>query len=215
MPSIKVLIVHDQAIMLDGIRAILSTHDDIEVVGEAPDCSRAMEKALELAPDMIIMDITSCSIIGLEVIDRLVEKNINSKVLLLVEQDDNAQMAAALKAGVAGCLSKAARGTELIAAIRTIHGGESFIHPSLVDYLVSDYRTRSSDQDKKERLTPREKEVLQLVASGYSSREIVDKLNISLKTVQGHRARIMAKLKIHNRADLIKYAIRQGLVSLG
>lgn len=193
---------------------MLGAYDDIEVVGEAPDCSRALEKALELEPDMIIMDITSCSIIGLEVISRLAEKNIESKVLLLVEQEDTAQMAAALKAGAAGCLSKAARGAELIAAMRTIHRGESFIHTSLVDYLVSDYRTRSFDQEKKEQLTLREKEVLQLVASGYSSREIVDKLNISLKTVHGHRAKIMAKLKIHNRADLIKYAIRQGLVSV-
>ena len=214
MGSIKVLLVHEQAIMLDGIRALLGAYDDIEIVGEAPDGDGAIEKARELAPDILIMDFATAGVVGLEVIGRLAEKDIKSRVLLLVEQDDIEQMASALRAGAAGCLSKAARGAELIAAIRSVYRGESFIQPSLVANLVSDYRSRILGQDKKEQLTPREKEVLQLVASGCSSRDIVEKLHISLKTVQVHRARIMAKLNIHNPADLIKYAIRQGLVSL-
>ena len=214
MGSIGVLLVHEQAIMLDGMRALLSAYDDIEIVGEALDGGRTIEKAQELAPDMIIMDITTAGVVGLEVIGQLAEKDVKSKVLLLVEQDDVEQMASALKAGAAGCMSKAARGSELITAIRTVYRGESFIHPSLVANLVSDYRSHILDQDKKEQLTRREKEVLQLVANGYYSREIKEKLRISLKTVQGHRAKIMVKLKIHKQADLIKYAIRKGLVSI-
>jgi DNA-binding NarL/FixJ family response regulator len=163
---------------------------------------------------MLIMDYAPAGAVGLGVIGRLAAKGIKSRVLLMVDQDNVEQMTSALKAGAAGCLSRAARGVELIAAIRSVSRGESFIQPSLVANLVSDYRSRVVGREKKEQLSRREKEVLQLVASGCSSREIVTRLHISLKTVQVHRARIMAKLNIHNPADLIKYAIRQGLVSL-
>jgi DNA-binding NarL/FixJ family response regulator len=214
MGAMRVLLVHDQAIMLDGFRALLRAYDDIEIVGEAGDGHHALEKARQVAPDIVIMDIASAGVAGLEIVGRLAEKDIGARVLLLIEQNNVEQMVSALRAGAAGCLSKGAHGDELIAAMRCVHRGEAFVDPSLVTDLVADYRTQVLGRDRREPLTPREKEVLQLVAGGDSSREIVAKLHISLKTVQVHRARIMTKLNIHNRADLIKYAIRHGLASL-
>jgi two-component system response regulator NreC len=212
MESIKVLLVHDQTIMRDGFRALLNGHEDIQAIGEATECRETLVKVKELAPDIIIMDMTMC-VSELEVIRRLARVRNKGKVLLFIEQDNADQMEFALRAGAAGCLTKGARGEELIEAIYSVYRGESFIHPSLVNRLISDYRSRICG-DRSDQLTQRQLEVLRLVAGGYSSREIVEKLKIRLKTVNGHRAKIMAKLNIHNRAELIKYAIRKGIASL-
>lgn len=213
MGSIRVLLVHNQVIMLDGLRAMLDGREDIRVVGEAADGREALARAKELAPEIIIMDMTEPGASGLGVLGQLTQENNKSRVLLFIKQNDADQMESALRAGAAGCLTKGARGEELIEAIHSVYRGESFIQPALVTRLVSDYRSRIRSE-RPDRLTQRELEVLRLVAGGSSSREIVEKLNIRLKTVNGHRANIMAKLNIHNRAELIKYAIRRGLASL-
>ncbi len=213
MSKIKILVVDDHAIMRDGIRALIDLHDDIEVVGEASDGKEAIEKVRELAPDVVIMDIAMPGMDGLEAARRIRKRNPEVKVLVLTQHDHKEYVLSAIKVGVAGYLPKRAVSSELVSAIRAVHRGESFLYPSAATALIQDY-LRKGEVEPYDYLTEREREILKLIAEGHTSREIANKLYISLKTVQGHRAKIMEKLDIHNRTELIKYAIRKGLVSM-
>ena len=212
MQTIKILVVDDHAIMRDGIRALLNLHDDIEIVGEASEGKEAVQKAEELAPDVIVMDIAMPGMDGLEATRRITKKNPAVKVMVLSQHDNKEYILSAIKAGVVGYVPKRALGSELVSAIRTIHQGESYLYPSAAAAVISDY-LKGSAKEPYDRLTAREREILKLIAEGYTSREIADKLFIALKTVLGHRTKIMEKLDLHNRSELIKYAIRKGLIS--
>ena len=214
MDKIKVLLVDDHAIMRDGIRALLSIHDDIEIAGEASEGKEAIEKTQQLSPDVIIMDIAMPGIDGLEATRRIKKLNPKTKILVLSQYDNKEYVTSAIKAGASGYLPKRALGTELITAVRGIFRGESFLHPSVATALIEDYQQQAKEEDPYESLTPREREILKLLAEGKTSREISDSLFISQKTVLGHRSHIMEKLDLKNRADLFKYAARKGLVSL-
>lgn len=210
---IRVLVVDDHAILREGIRSLLSSHDDIEVVGEAADGREAVELTQKLKPDVVLIDIAMPLMDGLEATRRITKEDIGTKVLILTQYDNKEYVLSSIRAGSAGCLPKRAVASELVMAIRAVHRGESFLHPSAATVLITDYM-KSVEKDSFEQLSDREREVLKLVAEGHTNREIAALLNISVKTVLGHRTNLMEKLDIHNRTELIKYAMRKGLIAI-
>ncbi|MBI2288616.1 MAG: response regulator transcription factor, partial [Chloroflexi bacterium] len=198
MEKIKILVVDDHTLMREGIRALLSLHDDIEIVGEASEGKEAVEKARELTPDVVVMDIAMPGMDGLEATRRLRKKNPTVKVLVLTQHDNKEYILSAIKAGADGYVPKRALGSELVSAVRTVHKGGSFLYPSAAAVLIEDY-LRQVEEEPYDKLTAREREILQLIAESNTSREIAEKLFISFKTVLGHRTRIMEQLSIHNR----------------
>ena len=213
MEKITVLIVDDHAIMRDGIRALLSIHNDIEAIGEAAEGREAIEKVRELVPDVVIMDIAMPGMDGMEATRRIVKEKPKVKVLVLTQHDNKEYVLSAIKSGATGYVPKRALGSELISAIRAVYRGDSVLYPSAAAALIEDYRLRA-EADPYDRLTAREREILKLIAEGHTSQKIADMLVISLKTVLGHRTKIMQKMDIHNRTELIKYAMRKGLISM-
>ena len=214
MDKIKVLLVDDHAIMRDGIRALLSLHDDIEIVGEASEGQEAIEKTQDLSPDVVVMDVAMPDMDGLEATRRIKKQSPKVKVIILTQYDNKEYILSAIKAGAAGYVPKRALGSELVSAIRAVNRGESFLYPSAAAALIDDYRRQAKTADPYDQLTPREREILKLIAEGHTSREIADTLFISLKTVYGHRTKIMEKLGLRNRTELFKFAVRKGLLTL-
>jgi DNA-binding NarL/FixJ family response regulator len=213
MKKITVLIVDDHAIMRDGIRALLSVNEDIEVIGEAAEGREAIKKVQELSPDVVVMDIAMPGLDGMEATRQITKGNKKVKILVLTQHDNKEYILSAIKAGATGFVPKRALGSELVSAIRDVNRGDSVLYPSVASALIEDYRKRT-DMDPYDRLTAREREILRLIAEGHTSQEIADMLVISLKTVLGHRTKIMEKLDIHNRTELIKFAMRKGLISI-
>lgn len=213
MEKIKILVVDDHTLMRDGIRALLSLSNDMEIIGEAADGREALEKVQELSPDVVVMDIAMPVMDGLEATRRIKKKNPKVKVLVLTQYDNREYILSAIKAGADGYVPKKAAGSELASAIRAIHRGDSFLYPSAAAALIKDY-LRQAVEEPYDRLTSREREILKLIAEGHTSKEIADMLFISLKTALGHRTKIMQKLDIHNRTELIKYAMHKGLVTM-
>lgn len=213
MDKIKILLVDDHAILRDGIRALLNLHDDMEVVGEASEGKEAIKKTQDLAPDVVIMDIAMLGMDGLEATRRIGKKSPQTKVLVLTQHDNREYILSAIRAGAAGYVPKRALGSDLVAAIRAVYTGNSVLYPSAAAVLIQDY-LRQAQKEPYDRLTDREREILKLIADGHTNQEIADMLFISVKTVLGHRTKIMEKLDIHNRTELIKYAMRKGLISM-
>lgn len=214
MARVRILVVDDHAIMRDGIRALLSLDDNVEIVGEAAEGREAVEKAQQLAPDVIVMDIGMAGMDGLEATRRITKKNPKIKVLVLTQHDNKEYVLSTIKAGAAGYVPKRALGSELVSAIHAVHRGDSFLYPSAATVLIQSFRQLPKELDSYEKLTAREREVLKLIAEGHTSREIAEMLFISPKTAMGHRMKIMDKLDLHNRSEIIKYAMRKGLVSM-
>jgi two-component system response regulator NreC len=217
MERIRVLLADDHAVLRAGLRALLGVEPDMEVVGEADNGEDAVRKAGELQPDVIVLDITMPRLNGLDVIARLRSLGIASKILVLTMHDEEQYLLQVLRAGGSGYLLKAAADTALMEAIRTVHRGEAFLYPSATARLLEDYRDRRSDDgsDGFDSLSDREREVLVLTAAGYTNQEIADKLIISAKTVDTYRSRIMEKLRLHHRSELVKLALRHGLLKAG
>ncbi len=215
MNKIQVLLADDHSIMREGIRALLALQEDIEVVGEANDGREALAKANDLLPDVVVMDIGMPHLDGLEAARRICKHQTKTKILMLTQFEDRDHVLASVKSGASGCLSKRAIASELVSAIRAVHQGNSFLHPSVAKLLIDEYVHCTADETEPyERLTDREREVLKLLAEGRTNREIAGMLIVSVKTVLAHRSRIMEKLDIHNRTDLVKYALRKGLISV-
>lgn len=215
MKKIRVLIADDHAIMREGIRALLSLHDNIDIVEEASNGRETISKVSELTPDIVLMDIAMPFMDGLEATRRIKKASPKTKVLVLTQHDNKEYIVSSVRAGAAGCISKKMASSELVSAINAVHRGDSFLDPSAAKLLIDDYLQRADgEMDPFERLTNREREVIKLVAEGRTNREIADLLRISVKTVLGYRTRIMEKLGIHNRTELVKYAIRKGLITV-
>ena len=185
MNKIKVLLVDDHAIMRDGIRAILSLHDDIDIVGEASEGQEAIEKTRELSPDVVIMDVAMPDMDGIEATRRIRKESPNVKVIMLTQYDNKEYVLSAIKAGAAGYVPKRALGSELVSAVRAVNRGESFLYPSAAAALIDDYRRQAKTADPYEQLTPREREILKLIAEGHTSREIADKPFYQLEDSHG------------------------------
>lgn len=215
MSKIKVLVVDDHAMFREGIRSLLAGYDDIEILGEATDGKEAVEKTCHLTPHVVLMDIAMPVMSGLEATRRIQKECSNAKVLVLTQHEDSEYILSVVRAGAKGYISKTATASELVSAIRTVHRGESYLYPSAATALVGEYlKQAGGEKDEYERLTDREREILQLVAEGRTNREIANKLFISVKTVLRHRTNIMEKLGFHNRTELIRYAMSKGLIEM-
>ena len=215
---IRVLLVDDQAMFREGVRSLLEGEPDLEVVGEVEDGRQAVQTALTLAPDVVLMDITMPQLDGIEATRQIRSQNDAIKVLILTMHDNEDVFFRSISAGASGYVLKRSGGVELMSAIRSTHEGHSYLSPLLAKALMSDYLQRGErGQDgtaQGRRLSGREQEILKLIAEGHSSREIAEMLDLSVKTVHNHRTRLMTKLDIHRNTDLVKYAIRLGMVQV-
>lgn len=215
MSRIRVLIADDHAILREGVRALLALADDIEVVGEASDGQQAIEECRRLEPDVLLVDVAMPGLGGLEATLAVRRDLPDVKVLVLTQYDDREYVSRFLKAGVSGYVLKKAAGSELAAAIRAVHRGGLVLDPAIArDALAEPSRAADAGRDPYETLTDREKQVLKLVAEGRQNKEVADVLGISVKTAMSHREHVMEKLGLHSRTDLIKFALRRGVIKV-
>jgi len=215
--KIRVLLADDHAIIRAGVRMLLETQPDMEVAGEAEGGVDAVRLTAELQPDVVVMDLSMPDMDGFEATRRIKQKSPGIAVLALTMHDSEEYFFEVLKAGASGYVPKKAAPTDLVAAIRAVHSGGVFLFPTVARSLVSDYLKRvesGGERASYDGLTDREREVLKLIAEGHTNQEIADRLVISSKTVERHRANIMDKLNLHSRTDLVKYAIRKGLIDV-
>ena len=213
--TIKVLIADDHQIMREGLRSLLEKEIDIQVLGEAEDGRMIQRMAQELLPDVIIMDVAMPDMNGIEATRQIVAQLPGVKIIALSMHDDRRFVLNMLKAGAAGYMLKDCAFKDLAKAIRVVMSHKTFLSPEVADIVVKDYlcATQPAEASVFNLLSPREREVLQLIAEGKTSALIGESLHISIKTVETHRQQIMVKLKIRSVAELTKYAIREGLTS--
>ncbi len=217
MQKIKVLVVDDHTIVRDGISALLALAGDIEVVGEATNGSEALKKVSDLNPDVVLMDVAMPVMGGLEATRRISKEFPRTRVLVLTQYDDKEYFFTVIESGASGFISKAAASSELTAGIRSVYRGDSYLSPSVTRLLVENYQQTAGErtnQDPYSHLTGREREVFKLLAEGHSTQEIAEMLVITPKTVEGHKTNLMAKLGVHNRVELVKYALRKGIITI-
>ena len=217
MNKIKVLIVDDHALVRDGIRALLSLVADVEVVGEAANGKEGLEKVKELSPDVVLMDLAMPVMSGLEATRRIHKEFPRTRVLVITQYDDSEYVIPVIEAGASGFVTKMMAFSELTSAIQAAYRGDSFLSPTAAAALVEEYQHRASidgEKDSYQQLTDREREVLKLIAEGHTAREIAGMLVVSPKTVEWYKTSLMHKLNIHNKTDLIKFAIRKRVITL-
>jgi DNA-binding NarL/FixJ family response regulator len=213
--SIRILLADDHGIIRQGLCSLLEKQPDMEVVGEAEDGQKALELVRQLAPDVVIMDITMPNLNGVGATSQITKEFPGVKVLALSIHSNKRFVADMLRAGASGYILKECLFDELIEAIRTIISGNIYFSPRITDVVVDDYVDHLSEaMEPTKPLTDRERQVLQCVAEGRSVKDIAIQMHLSIKTVEFNRRQIMKKLKIHSIAELTKYAIREGLTSL-
>jgi DNA-binding NarL/FixJ family response regulator len=208
---IRILICEDHALFREGLRAILRAQPRLEVVGEATQGREAVERALRLRPDVVLMDLEMPEMSGLEATRRIVAEARGVKVLMLTLYDDEEVVASCLDAGAAGYFVKDGPATQLVYAIEAIHEGKKYLSPGALTKVV-EYGRRKPTRTLYDLLTGREREVLKLLADGFTTKQIAVRLTVSIKTVDAHKTSLMRKLDIHDRIDLVKYAIRRKLI---
>jgi DNA-binding NarL/FixJ family response regulator len=212
--STRVVIVDDHAIIRDGIRRLLEVSGEFEVVGEAGDGRSAVELILRTKPDLAVVDIWLPHLSGIDVTTRVREEVPACKVVILSQHDRSDFVEAALLEGASGYVLKSARETDLLAALRVVRQGKCFLSPEIAQHLVTAFARPPEERAMgRVRLTGREREVLQLIAEGLSSKEIAATLGVSTRTAETHRNALMAKVGVHKAPGLVRYAIREGLVS--
>lgn len=211
----KVLLVDDHAILRDGIRLVLQAQSGISVIGEAADGREALDLVEKLQPDVVVMDIAMPNLNGAEATRQIKRRFPRTRVVILTMHENQQYLLQIINAGATGCVLKRSAGTELVEAVKAAARGQSWFSPTMTNMVLEDYRVRllRDVEDESKLLTEREREVLQLVAEGKTNKEIADNLIVSIVTVQTHRAHIMEKLGVHDRVDLVKYAIRLGAIA--
>lgn len=216
MNNIRLLLADDHAVLRAGLKKLLDSEPDMEVVGEAADAAESIRKAQELIPDIVLMDISMPGREGLEATRRIRDRNPTIKVLMLTVHDDEGYLYNAFRSGATGYVPKKAADTELLSAIRATYKGEVFVHSSMTKPLLGDLldngRERQAQNDKNQ-LSERETEVLRLIAMGHTNQEVANKLFLSVKTVETYKARVLEKLGLRGRAELVRYAIQYGILS--
>ena len=213
---IRIVLADDHALIRGGLRALLERNNDIRVVGEANDGRELVKLVEDLQPDIVVADIGMPNLNGNEATVQITAKHKNVGVIMLSMHSDEGYVLRALKAGAKGYLLKESAESDLIAAIRAVHQGKAFFSPAISKLLVEDYMRMLRDknmEDSYDLLSPREREILQLVAEGKSNKDIAGMLNVSPYTVETHRANILQKLNLHSVPELILYAVRKGVIS--
>lgn len=213
---VKILIADDHKMVREGLRTLLEKQAGIKVAGEASTGSQAVKLALELSPDVVIMDVTMPDLNGIEATKKIVAKNPKIKVIALSMHSDRRFMVEMLKNGAAGYILKDSAFEELSLAVRTVMKNQTYLSPQITDQVLKEYiiQLNKKETSAYSLLTAREREVLQMLAEGYTTKQISDSMHISIKTVETHRKQMMDKLDIHSVAGLTKYAIREGITKL-
>ena len=209
--AIRVVVVDDHAVVRSGIKLLLDSHEDIEVVGEAGNAQDAVFRVRELTPDVILLDLVMPGESGIEVLPKLLKEAPGAKVLVLSMQDEPSYVREAFAAGASGYVLKEAADEEVVNAVREIAGGGSYVHPTLGARMVTaDAAARAAAEA--DPLSDREREILRLLALGHTNQEIAKLLYISVRTAETHRAHIMQKLRLGTRAELVRHALAHGLL---
>jgi len=217
MPKIKCLLVDDHTLFRQGVHRLLDSESDIEVVGESPDAGDAVEKARELRPDIVLMDIGMPGLSSFEAARNIRKNRPETKVLFLTMYEDEDYLVQCLEVGAAGYVLKDTPSTQLVTAVRDVYKGGKYLSSQVLSKLVEDFRARVHDAKLRPRiatLTPREREILKLLAEGNSVKEIAVLLALSVKTVEAHKFNLMRKLDIHNKAQLVTYAIQKKIIKI-
>jgi DNA-binding NarL/FixJ family response regulator len=210
MPRIRILLADDHAIVRQGFRMILSAQNDLDIVGEAGNGREAVELAAKLRPDVVVMDVTMPELNGIEATRRLTADNPHIRVVALSMHKDSVYVREILRAGARGYLLKDSVADDLVAAVRAVAAGEGYLSPAISNAVLDDYRKHVTNPI--DMLSSREREVLQMLAEGKTNKEIAVTLNLSVYTVDAHRGRIMEKLNVHSINELVRFAVRNGLV---
>lgn len=210
MKKIRILLADDHVMVRQGFRMILAAQPDMEIVGEAGNGREAVELAERLQPDVVVMDVAMPELNGIEATRRLAASSPRTRVLALSMYKDSVYVREILRAGARGYLLKDAIDRDLLAAVRSVAGGEGYLSPTVSDAVLSDYRRHVSDP--LDLLTSREREILQLIAEGKTNKDIASALKLSVYTVDAHRGRIMEKLNLHSVGELVRFALRHGLI---
>ncbi|MBI2688168.1 MAG: response regulator transcription factor [Acidobacteria bacterium] len=208
--KIRVLLADDHAVVRQGFRMILGAQTDMEIVGEAGNGREAVSMSESLQPDVVVMDVAMPELNGIEATRRIMEMVPSARILALSMHKDSVYVREILRAGARGYLLKDSIDVDLLAAVRSVAKGEGYLSPAVSDAVLSDYRKHVTDP--LDLLSSREREVLQLIAEGKTNKEIATLLNLSVYTVDAHRGRIMEKLNLHSTSELVRFAVRKGLI---
>ena len=217
MPQIRILLVDDHTLFRQGVKTMLSQEPDLEIVGEAANASEAVDCAASNRPDVVVMDISMPGMSCFEATRQIRKARPETKVLFLTMYDDEDYLVEGMEVGASGYVLKDSPAPQLASAVRDVNRGGSYLSPKMLSQLVDDFRSRVKDNIRTPRfstLTPREREVLKLLAEGNSVKEIAGDLNLSVKTVEAHKFNLMRKLDIHNKAQLVQYAIQKKIIQL-
>src|SRR5436190_2724013 len=211
---IRCLIVDDHTLFREGLRRVLESESDLQVVGEARDGAEAIEPARRLSPDVVLMDIGMPGLSSFEASRRITRELPGRRIIFLTMYEDEEYLLQCLDAGASGYILKDAPAPRLIGAVRDVNAGRKYLSPQVLGKLVDDFRSRSTGLARGSTLTPREREVIKMLAEGNSVRQIAGILGLSVKTVEAHKFNLMRKLNIHNKAQLVTYAIQKKIVKM-